>query len=153
MSVYRFNALIFVWLIGFGVGCGLKNDPIPLRLGVNSWVGYDPFVVAKEFGDIERHGWHLVECASNVDSARGLRNGTLGAVALTLGEALDLIDEGAEIKIILALSVSKGVDVVLSRPDWEQESTRSATSIIAIENTALSKHVLARFIKELELNP
>jgi NitT/TauT family transport system substrate-binding protein len=152
MSVYRLNAIIIVLLISVGVGCGLNPDSIPLRVGVNSWVGYDPFVVAKESGDLEKQGWRLVESASNIDSARGLRNGTLDAAALTLDEALNLIEEGAEISIVLALSVSKGADVVLARPGWDKESLRSVTSIIAFENTTLSKLVLTRFIEGLELD-
>ena len=158
MSIYRLKAIVvlavmLLALLGAGgFGCGQNSDPIPFRLGVNSWVGYDPFVVAKESGYLERQGWHLVESASNVDSARRLRNGTLDAATLTLGEALNLIDEGAEISIVLALSVSKGADVVLARPGWDKESLRSATSNIAFENTTLSKLVLTRFIEGLELD-
>ena len=158
MSIYRLKAIVvlavmLLALLGAGgFGCGQNSDPIPFRLGVNSWVGYDPFVVAKESGYLERQVWHLVESASNVDSARRLRNGTLDAATLTLGEALNLIDEGAEISIVLALSVSKGADVVLARPGWDKESLRSATSSIAFENTTLSKLVLTRFIEGLELD-
>ena len=152
MSVYRLNTLIISLLIAVGIGCGQNSDSIPLRVGVNSWVGYDPFVVAKESGNLERQGWHLVESASDVDSARGLRNGTLDAAALTLGEALNLIVEGANVSIVLALSVSKGADVILADPDWDKESLKSTASIVAFENTPLSKLLLTRFIEKLELD-
>lgn len=152
MGVYRLNVLIIALLFALMSGCGQNPDSVPLRVGVNSWVGCDPLIVAKESGDLEKQGWRLVESASSVDSARGLRNGTLDATVLTLDEALTLIDEGAEISIVLALSASKGADVVLARPGWDKESFRAATSIIAFENTTLSKLVLTRFAEELELD-
>lgn len=162
MSICRLNAvakltlfplaLLLAMLVAIGFGCGQKSENIPLRLGINSWVGYDPFVIAKEYGDLERLGWRLVESTSNVDSARGLRNGTLDAAAMTLDEALNLIHEGAEISIVLALSVSNGADVVLARPEWEIDSLSEAKSVVAFENTTLSRLVLTRFIEKLKLD-
>ena len=69
-----------------------------------------------------------------------------------MGEALNLIVEGANVSIVLALSVSKGADVILADPDWDKESLKSTASIVAFENTPLSKLLLTRFIEELELD-
>ncbi|TNF58012.1 MAG: hypothetical protein EP306_14040 [Burkholderiales bacterium] len=90
--------------------------PPPLVLGLNPWVGYDPFIVAREGGMVERQRVKVVELTSNAEVVRHFRNGLLDGAAMTLDQAIQLADEGHRPRIVAVLDMSDGADVVLASP-------------------------------------
>ena len=81
---------------------------LPLTIGMNAWVGYDPLVLAREVGLCDPARLRLVELPTSTETIRQLRNGILDAAALTLDEVLRLTDEGMPLRIVQILSQSAG---------------------------------------------
>lgn len=122
----------------------------PLKLGLNSWVGYDPLILARERGLIDASQVQVIELSSSSETLRNFRNRLLDAAALTLDEVLRLADEGFEPRIVAMLSASAGADVVMARPglrDLRQLRGRS----IAVEATTVGALMLQRLLQAAQL--
>lgn len=98
-------------------GC-IQNKPV-LRVATNVWPGYEIFYLARNLGYYEEQPIRLVEVSSTSVVTRNLRNGTLEAGCLTLDEALTLIQDKIDLRIILVIDESKGGDVLMVRPGIE----------------------------------
>ncbi len=131
--------------------CGAPPEP-PTRLVVNPWVGYDPFVLAREHGLLDARQVKVVELMSNSESLRALRNGLTEAAALTLDEALRLADEGVPLRIVALLSDSHGADAVLARAQIQTPAQLKGKRI-ALEESALGALVLDRLLAAGGLAP
>lgn len=94
-------------------GCGPAR---PMRIGIHSWIGYEPLFLAEEFGWLPE-SLTLVRGASALASMAGLRAGTLDAAALTLDEAIRVHTTGPELYVVAVLNVSVGADVLVARPE------------------------------------
>lgn len=131
------------------VGCGDPPQP-PLTVGINTWVGYDPLVLARDRGMTDRQAIKVVELISSGEAVRHLRNGLLDAAALTLDETLRLADSGFDVRIVALLDASHGADVVLAAPE-----VRSLTDLrgraIAVEEASVGTLVLERLLKKAGL--
>ena len=141
------------------VGCGPASPPVPWRIAVNPWVGYEPLVLAQETGTLPP-AMRVVELASNTESKRAFRNGLIEVAALTLDEALRLADEGEALHIVAVLSDSAGADAVLARADVATRLTRLTQSTqpvgpqrlrIGLERTALGELMLAHWLAHQRL--
>lgn len=96
--------------------CGSETEP-PLRIGTNNWLGYEPLYLARSLGHYEDSQVKLVELTSASEVIHALRNGNLEGAALTLDEALTIIEDEMDLKVILVMDFSKGGDVLLAKPD------------------------------------
>jgi NitT/TauT family transport system substrate-binding protein len=138
------RALTLVLLASLLVACQAPPQA-PVRLVLNPWVGYDPFVLAREQDLLDRNEIRVVEMISYSETLRAFRNGLAEAVALTLDDALRLADRGVDLRIVLLLSESKGADAVLARPGIETpDGLRGGT--VALEDTAVGQLVLDRML-------
>ncbi|WP_126446583.1 ABC transporter substrate-binding protein [Sulfuricystis multivorans] len=134
-----------VTLLGFAallLGCA--PEPQSLLLTVNPWLGYDPFVLARERGLLDPR-LRIVEVMSNSDSRRALANGLIEATALTLDEALRAADAGIPIRIVAVLDVSEGADALLARPDIERLDQLEGKRI-GVESGAVGSLMLDRLL-------
>lgn len=126
---------------------GVAHAGPPLRLGTNVWPGYEPLYLAAHRENWEsRLNVRLVEFASASEVLRAFRNGLLEAAALTLDEALQLLEAGLPVRVVLVLDVSHGGDVVLGRPELtgfrELRQRR-----VGVESGALGAFMLARALE------
>ena len=62
------------------LACSEPAQP-PLMVGVNTWVGYDPLVLARDREAIDAQQVKVVELVSSAEAVRHLRNGLLDAAA------------------------------------------------------------------------
>jgi len=92
------------------------EPPELLKVGVNQWPGYEPIFLARDLGYLPQKQVKLVELPSNTESIGLLRSGRLDAAALTLDEALNVINLGTELTIVLVFDFSNGADVLLANP-------------------------------------
>lgn len=120
--------------------CNSSQEP-PLRIGTNIWPGYEHLYLARSLGYYEQSSIKLVEMTSASDVIRSLRNGILEGGALTLDEALSLIDDGIALKIILVMDFSEGGDVLLVKPGIDSLAALRGKSI-AVEYTAVGAILL-----------
>jgi NitT/TauT family transport system substrate-binding protein len=128
------------------------SDPprLPLRVGLNPWLGYDPLVLARERGLTDPAALRIVELESSSESARQLRNGLLEAAGLTLAEAIELASSGVDIKVVAILSLSKGADAVVALPGFATAASLKGARI-GMENNALADVMLQRLLEAGEL--
>ncbi len=97
--------------------CSPTPEP-PLRIGTNVWPGNEPLYLARELGYYADSSVNLVELSSASEVIHALRSGRLEGATLTLDEALTLLDEDIELRVILVLDFSHGGDVLLARPGF-----------------------------------
>ena len=95
---------------------GCQQETSLLRIGSNTWPGYEPMYVARELDLLEPANIRLVEMPDASAVMDGLRQGVLEGGALTLDEALLLASEGMDLTIIMICDQSQGADAVLAKP-------------------------------------
>ncbi len=137
--------ILFVCLLAGALTACSPPPPAPMRVGVNPWVGYDPFVLAREQGLLDPARVRVVELGSNNESIRSLRNGVLEAAALTLGETLRLADEGVMLKIVAVLDTSHGADAVVASAAIHSPADLVGRRI-AVESSAVGALMLSRLL-------
>lgn len=124
--------------------------PLPLKLGMNPWVGFDPLVLARERGMADPAAVLIVELTSSSETLRSFRNGLLDAAAIRLDEALRLADEGFDPRLVAVLSESAGGDAVLARSDVNGlDDLRGRT--VAVEATTVGALMLKRLLQAAAL--
>ncbi len=116
--------------------CNSFTEPEPqLRIGTNTWTGYELLYLARQLGYYDESQLRLVEFNSASDVLTAFRNGSLEAAALTLDETLTLLQDGFALKIILVVDFSNGGDVLLGKPHLKSLDMLHGKTI-AVENTA-----------------
>lgn len=104
------------WATAAGVatfgGCA---SPSPLRVAIQPWGGYQFMGLAAKEGWLPP-GVEIVFTPTGVDSVRRVVEGSVHGAALTLDQALVLVDQGVMLDIVLITNVSAGADVLLVRP-------------------------------------
>ncbi len=135
----------------FLTACTDPSNKQPLRIGTNVWLGYEPLYLARELGYLEQNQVQLIEYTSATQVLRGFRNNVLDAAALTLDEAISLLDSGEQPKIILITDISNGADVLLARQGIETIEQLKGKRI-GVEYTALGAYFINRIINIHELS-
>ena len=122
----------------------------PLVVGINTWVGYDPLVLARDRGLTDAKQLKVVELLSSAEALRHLRNGLLDAAGLTLDEALRLVDSGFDARIVALLDTSAGADVVVAAPRITNLQKLRGESI-AVEDATVGTLMLERLLRKANL--
>ncbi len=131
--------------------CGPTWEPV-LRIGSNTWPGYEPLYLARSLGEYDGSRIRLVELTSASEVIHKLRSGTLEGAALTLDESLTLLDDGLDLKVILIMDFSNGGDGLLVKPGIASlEDLRGKR--IAVETTAVGGIVLDSALRKGGLKP
>lgn len=88
MISQKFNVLCIALLaLSALTSCG-PEQTAPLRIGTNTWLGYEPLYLAREKGYIDAGAVKLIEFTSNSESISAFRNNAIEAACLTFDEAL-----------------------------------------------------------------
>jgi len=112
------------------------EPPVLLKVGVIQWAGYEPVILARQLGYLEQESVKLVELPSSTESMLLLHEGRLDAAALTLDEALSVINMGTDLTIVLVFDFSNGADVLLAKPSIKRlEDIRNQR--IGVESTGV----------------
>lgn len=113
----RFLRLMAVLCAGWLVSACTPQEPLPLRVATNVWVGYESLYLARSLGLYEASNIRLVEMQSASEVSRAIRSKRVEAAALTLDEALNLRQSGLDLRVVLVMDVSDGADALVARPD------------------------------------
>jgi len=130
----------FIILVISITACTQSFEP-PLRIGTNTWPGYEPLYLARNLGYYKKTQVNLIEMTSASEVIHALRSGTLEGATLTLDEALTLLADGIKLKVILVMDFSNGGDVLLAKPNIETLSNLRGKRI-AVEYTAVGAILL-----------
>lgn len=134
------------------VACGVllaacqPPPPPTLKVGMNSWIGFDPLVLARDRELLDRRLVKVVELSSSSETLRSFRNGLIDAAALTLDEALRLADEGQDLRVVALLDASAGADVVMARPDIDGPQALKGETV-AVESSTVGALMLYRLLQ------
>ncbi len=126
-------------------GCS-ENKPNPLRVGTNIWPGYEPLFLARSLDYLKSDEVKLVEFVSASEVMRAFTNQSLDAAALTLDEALLLLERGADITVLLVHDISNGADAILGKPQIKAMPSLTGKRI-GVEGSALGAYILARALE------
>lgn len=96
-----------------------KEEPINIRLGFNTWVGYGPFYIAQEKGFFAEHGLNvdLQRIEGTADRRSALIAGRLEGMGSTVDDLIISAAQGVKGKMVLALDESAGADGILTVKD------------------------------------
>jgi len=130
------------------------NDDIgtPLRVASHEWPGYEPLHLARELGFYEERKIHVYEVPSATSTIRAFRNGYIDVAALTLDEALLLLQDQVPIKILLVMDISNGADAVLGNPSSVQNLPDLKGKRVGVESSALGAYMLSRTLSKANLS-
>ncbi|HKJ94504.1 MAG TPA: ABC transporter substrate-binding protein [Gammaproteobacteria bacterium] len=123
--------------------CTSAGDTMPLRVGVNPWIGYLPFQLAAERGLSPPPGVHPVDFASTSQVVRALENGNIEAGCMTLDEALTAADRLPDLRAVMVLDYSAGADGILALHDGA-DLHDMAGARIGVSNTTMGAYLLDR---------
>jgi NitT/TauT family transport system substrate-binding protein len=124
------------------VGCAREPES-PLRIGTNVWIGSEPLYLARELGQLDPGVVQLVEYPSASEVLRAFRNQAIDGMVISLDELFGLAVDGLQPRIILAVDVSNGADVVVGRSGMRTMKDLKGKRV-AVESGALGAFVLSR---------
>jgi NitT/TauT family transport system substrate-binding protein len=89
----------------------------------------------------------LVEYLSASEVIRAFRNQALEAAALTLDEALLLLQSNIPVRVFLVTDISHGGDVIMGAPDISKVTTLRGKRV-GVEASALGAYVISRALEQ-----
>jgi len=122
--------------------CVRETEP-PLRIGTNVWIGSEPLYLAREMGHLDSKAVRLVEYPSASEVLRAFRNQAIDGMVISLDELFGLAADGLQPRVILAVDVSHGADVVVGRRGMRTMKDLKGKRV-AVESGALGAFVLSR---------
>jgi len=126
--------------------------PLPaLKVGTNIWPGYEPLYLAHSLGLFKATGIKLIEYPSSTDVLRGMRDGVIDAAALTLDEALTLLQDDDDLRVVLVMDVSQGADAVVAARDVQDVAALKGRRVGA-ETSALGAYMVSRMLDQAGLS-
>lgn len=147
--VFYFYYLVLLSVIS---GCTEKLDE-PLRIGINTWPGYEFLYLAQE-KDFYRHEGldvKLVEFSSLSDARRAYERGQIDGLCTSVIDVLQARESSARSpQVVQVVDYSDGADVILANltiPD----GTALRGSRIGVELGSLGIYVLARGLEKFGL--
>lgn len=122
-----------------------------LLIGTNVWTGYEAFYVSKNNGLLKPENAKMVEYGSATQVMRSFRNQIIDVAALTLDEALLLVNEGHRLKVISITDISNGGDVLIAKPDFSKTSQLRGKKV-GCEASALGHYMLRRALSFADMS-
>ena len=140
----RVSLLLVFGLVGLA-GLALQHwsqrpQEAALRIGIAPWIGYEPFVAARE-ADRWPQGVVLVELGSGTEAIDAFTEGRIDLIGLTVDECLQLKARGWAHDVVTVLSDSRGGDALLGRAGLASTSGLAGRTVL-LEDTAVAELVL-----------
>lgn len=132
---------------------GACSDPVqaPLRIASSPWPGYEPLYLARDLGYLNENKVSLFELPSSDITMESFRNHSTDLATLTLDETLELLHDGAKLRILLIMDVSNGGDAVMVKPEIKKLSDIKGKRI-SIVNIPLGLYMLNRLLDKAKLS-
>lgn len=138
--LHHMNTLLALVSLIWLSGCAPAPET-PLRVATIPWPGYESLHLAQSLGYFQPSQIRLTEMANASQVSLALRNGTVEAGFATLDEALDLIQDGVDLRVVLVVDISNGADVVMARPGIANLQALRGKRV-AVENAAVGAMML-----------
>jgi len=133
------------------VGC--TKEPVePLHVATNVWTGYEPLYLARSLGYFSDASVRLHELPNSADVIKAFRNKAIDVAALTLDEALLLLQDGIAARIMLIMDVSNGADAIMASPEIRTIKDLKGKRV-GVESLAEGAYMLSRALEKGGLEP
>lgn len=143
--------VLFIPLILLAAACE-QPPPERLRIASNQWPGYEPLYLARELGYFDGTPVRLYELPSASEVINAFRNRAIDIAALTLDEALLLVQDDIDVRVLLVMDVSNGADVVMAKPAIKSLHELRGKRV-GLESFALGAYMLSRTLDAAGLAP
>lgn len=143
---YFFSTLLVSVVLTLFAGCSSDKDELKtLRIGMNTWPGYEPFMLAKDRGFLNEN-----ILISRVDSAtdviKAFKSDIVDVACITLDEAMLLQDSMKEsVKIITIIDFSHGADVIIAKKHIKSMKELKDKRV-GVEASALGLFMISRAV-------
>lgn len=127
------------------VACA-PEESVPLRLATSPWLGTEPLFLARDLGLLPPEQVKLVELTDVPQVVSALLDGAVDAAAVTLPEALRIIERHAGFKVVLVADSCDGADVLIAQSEIADLASLAGKRI-GLDDSALSAHVLNRALE------
>lgn len=145
------SALVVLVAVLLGAA-GCSEPALPVRVGHNAWIGYEPLLLARQLGKFDPHQIEIVHFSSTTEVIRAYRNRVIDVAAVTMDEALILAGTNPRQHVFLVCDISQGADAIVARPEFAALRDLRGRRIAA-ETTALGAYVLARGLAQEGISP
>lgn len=146
MFVYEpmyFRVLLILFCI-FLLGC-TEQAQTPLRIGTNTWPGYEPlYVTQKKYPEFQTQ-IKFVEYRNASQVLNGIINNSIDVAAVTLDEAVKIKTLGYDIQVVWIIDESFGADALMSL--HYDSILELKGKKIGVETSALGAYFLKRFLE------
>lgn len=146
------RAVLSALLLGaLAAACTVRTEP-PIRVGTNTWPGYEPLYLAEDIGRYDAGQVRLLRHDSATAVLAAFRAGALDAAALTLDEAMLLLGHGNDPCIVLVMDTSMGGDAIIAHDGIRGVADLKGRRLGA-EKTALGAYVANRALQRAGVAP
>lgn len=132
-------------------GC-TKEPQTPLHIATNVWPGYEPLYLARSLGYFNEYTLRIHEMTTSADVLKAFRNHAIDVAALTIDEALLLIQDGIDARILIVTDISNGADAIIAHPSIKSIRDLKGKRV-GVESMALGAYVLSRALDKGGLTP
>ena len=150
-----FRLLLCLWLgllTAISITGCTQEHTTPLHIATNVWPGYEPLYLARSLGYYNESTIRFHEMTTSSDVLKAFRNRAIDVAALTLDEALLLLQDGINVKIVFVTDISNGADVIVARPAIKGIRDLKGKRV-GVESLALGAYVLSRALSKAGLTP
>ncbi|MCU7799406.1 MAG: ABC transporter substrate-binding protein [gamma proteobacterium symbiont of Lucinoma myriamae] len=146
LRFFNFIFLIIIISMPLLSGCDTQNNEHKvLRIGMNTWPGYEPLMLAKEKGFISKN-IKISRVDSATDVIKALRSDLIDVACVTLDEAMMFQATSNEpIKIITIMTFSTGGDALIANKSISSMALLKGKRI-GVESSALEAFMLSRAV-------
>lgn len=124
----------------------------PLRVAVGMWPGTEPWILAREAGELDSRQINLVEMNWTSAAMRAVGNRVVDAAVLSLDEVIRQIHQGYPLKIVMVTDISRGADMLMTR-----EGINSIADLkgcrIGYEPRTSGAWLLSQILRDANLHP
>lgn len=131
---------------------GCARPSAPLRMGLHPWPANELYVLAEQLGLYEGVALRIVDYGSAEQGLQAVRNDVVELYPCTLDEALLLVADLPDLRVVQVLDSSFGADAILAHSDIPSLQALRGRRI-GYEATALGAYVLSRGLAMAGLTP
>jgi NitT/TauT family transport system substrate-binding protein len=144
-----FLELVVKGMICASIPLGCSKDTEKIKIGLHTWVGYEPTPLAAEMGWLSDNV-ELIDTGSATESIDLLEKNQIDGAMLTLDEVFRVREKGILLSVILVTDISSGADQFIVKPDIKNiEDIKGKT--IALEEGAVGELMLSQILRVTQL--
>ncbi|TDU71457.1 NitT/TauT family transport system substrate-binding protein [Prosthecobacter fusiformis] len=113
-SIVVVALVLVLWTAALQLPTPTQSEP--LRVAVGMWAGAEPWILAREAGELDARKINLVEMNWTSAAMRAVGNRVVDAAVLSLDEVIRQIHQGYPLKIVMITDISRGADLLMARP-------------------------------------